>query len=70
MFYCEPLDEILNKTTELETKGIKNKDALHISCALYSKYQYFITTDYKLLKKQIDGINIVNPIKFIEEMEE
>ncbi|MDR0912658.1 MAG: hypothetical protein LBM96_08700 [Methanobrevibacter sp.] len=70
IFYCKPLDEILNKTEELEIKGIKKKDALHISCALYSKCEYFITTDVKLLKKQVDGIKIVNPITFIEEMEE
>jgi hypothetical protein len=70
IFYCEPLDEILDKTKELKTKGIKRKDALHISCALYSECEYFITTDYKLLKKQVDGIKIVNPITFIEEMGE
>jgi len=70
VFYCKPLDEILDKTKELETKGINRKDALHISCAVYSKCEYFITTDYKLLKKQVDGIKIVNPITFIEEMGE
>ena len=67
VFCCKPLDEILNNAEELETKGIKMKDALHISCALYSECEYFITTDYKLLKKQVDGIKIVNPIVFIEE---
>ena len=70
VFYCKPLDEILDKTEELKTKGIKKKDALHISCALYSECEYFITTDYKLLKKQINGIKIVNPITFIQEQEE
>ncbi|MDR3062517.1 MAG: hypothetical protein LBU40_00065 [Methanobrevibacter sp.] len=45
--------------------GIKQKDAIHISCAIISECFYFITTDYKLIKKNIDEINIINPIDFV-----
>lgn len=45
--------------------GIKTKDALHISCAEYAKCQYFITTDKLLLNKEIEDIQIINPINFI-----
>jgi len=49
--------------------GIKAKDALHIACAVHSGCNYFITTDKKLLTKNIDGIRIINPIDFIRETE-
>ncbi len=56
---------------EVFKKGINAKDALHISCAIYSNCEYFITTDKKLLNKNnnIEGIKILNPIEFVNEME-
>ncbi len=47
---------------------IKAKDSLHISCAVISKCDYFITTDDFILKKvnEITNVNIVSPIIFIE----
>lgn len=59
--------EIIEFAEELNKKGIKPKDALHISCAKYSKCEYFITTDRLLLNKSIKGIKIVNPTQFILE---
>ena len=55
---------------EIECKGIRSKDALHIACAIESNCEYFITTDKKLENKTIDNILIVNPINFIQIMEE
>jgi predicted nucleic acid-binding protein len=46
--------------------GFKNKDALHLSCAISAKCNYFITTDKKILSKKIDEIEITNPIDFIK----
>ncbi|MCD4693261.1 MAG: hypothetical protein K8R79_10125 [Calditrichales bacterium] len=31
-------------------KGLKSKDALHVSCAIEADCEYFITTDDKLIK--------------------
>ena len=45
--------------------GIKNKDAVHIACALAADVDYFITTDKKILNKNVANITIINPIDFI-----
>ena len=45
--------------------GIKMKDALHIACAISANTDAFITTDQKLLNKQVNGINITNPMDFV-----
>ena len=50
--------------------GIKEKDALHISCAIKSGCEYFITTDNKLIKKNIAKIKIINPVNFVIETED
>jgi predicted nucleic acid-binding protein len=50
--------------------GIKNKDALHIVCAIEKHCEYFITTDNKLTIINIEGINVINPIDFVRKMEE
>jgi len=68
-FRCKSSQEILEKGKEYEMLNISPKDALHIACAVYGKCGYFITTDRSLLKKNIDGIRIINPIDFIGEME-
>jgi predicted nucleic acid-binding protein len=44
--------------------GIKSNDVLHITCAILSKCEYFITCDKGLLNKDISEITIMNPIDF------
>jgi len=44
--------------------GIKHKDAVHIACAITANADYFITTDKKLLNKNIENILIINPMDF------
>jgi predicted nucleic acid-binding protein len=68
--HCVETEAILLFAESLYALGIKVKDALHISCAVHSKADYFLTTDKKLLNKPIPEIKIVNPIMFINEMEE
>jgi len=58
-------DEIIKIASDLKTKGIRTKDALHLACAVYSKSDYFITTDDKLLNKKIDIIKVISPIEYI-----
>ena len=54
----------------LHTKGIKTYDTLHISCAVFAGCDYYLTTDKKLLNTPIPEIKIINPIMFVNEMEE
>jgi len=63
-------EDILLFSETLKIKGIKTKDALHIACAVNEKCKYFITTDKKLLNVELSDIIIINPIQFINEMEE
>lgn len=63
-------EDIITTAEQVCKKGIKTKDALHIACAIASEADYFLTTDMGILKKDINGIKIVNPIDFIRETEE
>jgi predicted nucleic acid-binding protein len=49
--------------------GLKNKDALHIACALKGKCDYFLTTDKGVLNRHIDVMTIINPMDFIRRLE-
>jgi len=42
-------------------------DAAHIACAIEKRADYFITTDRKILNKQIEGISIASPTTFVQE---
>ena len=55
---------IITNAKELMSLGVKSKDALHVSCAIEGKADYFITTDDKLINKLIGckQILVVNPI--------
>ena len=65
----EENEEILSLAEQLASHGIRNYDALHISCAYYAKCDYFLTTDKKLLRAAVDEIRIINPLVFVSEME-
>jgi predicted nucleic acid-binding protein len=58
-------DDIVKKANEIMKSKIKQKDSLHIACALEAKCKYFITTDRKILNKTVDSIIIINPIDFV-----
>lgn len=59
---------ILNRSLELEKRGLMGMDAVHIACAEKANVDFFITCDDKLIKnlKQIDKIRIAyyNAIDF------
>lgn len=65
----EETEEILLFAESLASKGIKTYDALHISCAVAARCEYYLTTDKKLLNTSIPEIKIVSPIVFVNEME-
>jgi hypothetical protein len=68
--YCSSSDEVLSAGREIMKRGIKEKDALHIACAIESGCEYFITTDGKLTNKTFENIKIINPIDFVRETED
>ena len=57
----DKLDEIQPMVREIMATGIKPADAMHIACAIYSKCDYFITTDDRLLKYKDHRIKIISP---------
>lgn len=65
-----------NKTGILSEKfyslGIKKKDSIHLACAVETNCDYFITTDFGILKKKslFSEILIINPIDFIIQIGE
>lgn len=70
IYVAEETENILLFAESLARKGIKTYDALHISCAVAAGCDFYLTTDKKLLNTPIPEIKIVNPIHFVNEMEE
>ena len=68
--YCVENDKIIEYAEKLKQKNIRTKDALHIACGVYSNSDYFITTDKQLFNLRLNDIKIVNPLTFLNEMEE
>ncbi len=63
-------EEIQHKAAEIMKTGIKAKDAVHITCAIFGKADIFLSTDSRLLKYRTDEIVLMNPIAFVSESEE
>lgn len=62
--------EIVSIAEPIISSGVKEKDALHIACAIYSSCGYFLTTDDRLLKYRTERINVMSPVQFVNEMED
>jgi predicted nucleic acid-binding protein len=61
--------DILLTANEIIKAKIKPLDALHLSCAINAKADYFITVDDSILKYKTDKISIFDPIDFIKHWE-
>ncbi|MBU0700439.1 PIN domain protein [bacterium] len=61
--------EIIKMANILRQVGFGKIDSLHIACAGFSKCDYFLTTDDKILRQAINVnfIKINDPIGFIKE---
>jgi predicted nucleic acid-binding protein len=68
--YCAENDKIINYAENLKIKNIRTKDALHIACSVYTNADYLITTDKQLFNLRLNDIKIINPLTFINELEE
>ena len=62
-------NDILLKANEIIKSGIKPIDALHLSCAIEAKTNYFITVDDQILSYKTNDIKIFEPITFIKYWE-
>lgn len=63
-------ETIVDKAINLSKIGLRSKDALHISCAIFDECSYFLTTDDKILNKndRIEEIMVTDPIAFIKRV--
>jgi predicted nucleic acid-binding protein len=68
--YCIENDEIIEYAENLKKINIRTKDALHIACSVYTKSNYFITTDRQLFNLKLNDIRIINPMTFLNEKEQ
>lgn len=62
-------DKIAEIADSIMEKGIKEKDAYHVACAIIAESEYFVTTDDRLLKYHSEKIKMVTPGEFIRRME-
>ena len=62
-------EKIVANAEIITTTGVKNTDALHVSCAIAGSCHYFITVDKRLLAYRDNRIIICNPIEFINQIE-
>jgi len=73
LIYVAADESIRNSAKKIaESLDIKPKDALHLSCAMHAKCDYFLTTDKPFQKKalRLKDISVLNPINFIIVWEE
>jgi predicted nucleic acid-binding protein len=68
--HCIENDKIIEYAENLKKLNLRTKDALHIACSVYTDSDYFITTDKQLFNLKLDDIRIINPMTFLNEMEE
>ena len=63
--------DIINNAGLIRQFGVKNKDALHVVCAIEAGCNYFLSTDDSLPKKLsgLDKIKVLNPISFLTILE-
>ena len=68
--FCVENDKIIEYAEGLMKINIRTKDALHISCSVFAHADYFITVDKQLFNLKLNDIKIINPLNFINELEE
>ena len=62
--------EIDETAKDIMATGIKYKDACHVASAMIARCEYLITTDKRLLKYKSEKLKIINPVQFVDEMED
>ena len=62
---CDFSNDLFNMAKKFISLGLREKDAYHVACAISSNADCFITTDSKILNKNIPDIRLISPIDFI-----
>jgi len=62
---CGLNGKISDKANELMKLGLRQIDAAHVACAIYLGADFFLTTDKRILNKQITDMPTINPIDFV-----
>ncbi len=66
IFISEDNKEAIESIAEnIKDTGVKEKDALHVACAIYGECDAFISTDKRLLKYETDKLRMLNLLDFI-----
>jgi len=68
--HCIENSKIIEYAENLSQRNIRTKDALHIACSVYTHSDYFITTDKQLFNLVLNDIRIINPLAFLNEVED
>jgi len=58
-------ETIFAKSQKYMKLGLRDKDALHVACAVFGGCDFFITVDKKILNKAIREIAVINPVTFL-----
>ena len=67
--YVESTEDVVERGREIETLGVKPKDALHLASAEKAECDWFFTTNKGILKKvqRLGEMRVANPIEFAME---
>jgi predicted nucleic acid-binding protein len=69
--HCIENDKIIEYAENIKKiTNIRTKDALHIACSVYANSDYLVTTDRQLFNLKLNDIKIINPLVFLNEIEE
>ena len=61
---AENAEAVEKRASRMMASGVKQLDALHLSCAIEAQSGYFLTTDDRLLKYRSNRIALLNPLDF------
>jgi predicted nucleic acid-binding protein len=64
--FCTEEETILLEAEKLRANNFKAIDALHVASAKYMGCDYIITTEKKMLNKDVPNIQIIDPIGFLK----
>ena len=67
--FCNENETILTEAENLRGSGVKFFDSLHVACSIFLECDYFLTTDDRLLKRNISAVQVIDPIEFIRREE-
>ena len=63
---------ILEHAEQLESRGLRGKDALHVACAIETGCECFLTTDDHVIRLMgsFDPLLVMNPTTFVTTQEQ